>query len=63
MAMALASMPPSATSAKTMASTSTNSAPNMSGAMAVSPNLPGATTNGQRKATKPRKDAITMTDS
>ena len=39
MAMALASMPPSAISEKTTASTRTSRAPNISGAMAVSPNV------------------------
>ena len=42
MAMALASIPPSAISAKTTANTRTSRAPNMSGAMVVSPNVPGA---------------------
>jgi hypothetical protein len=58
MAIALASMPPPAISANTMARTSTKSAPNISGAMEVSPNLPGATTNGQRKATNPMNEAM-----
>jgi hypothetical protein len=61
MAMALASMPPSATSEKTMATTSTKRAPNRTGAMAVSPNRPGTSTKGQKKATRPTNDAITMT--
>jgi hypothetical protein len=61
MAMALASMPPSATSAKITASTSTRRAPNISGAMVASPIFPGATRKGQRKATPPMNDAITMT--
>ncbi len=62
MAIALASIPPPAISANTMAITSTKSAPNISGAMDVSPNLPGATTNGQRNATKPMNEAIAITE-
>ena len=61
MAMALASIPPSATPAKTTASTSSSSAPNSSGAIVASPNVPGATTKGQKKATNPMKEARTIT--
>src|SRR3984957_10068867 len=50
MASALASMPPSAISANTTASTSASSAPNISGGVSVDENAPGATTNGPRKA-------------
>ena len=57
MAMALASMPPSATWANTTASTRTSSDPNSRGAMAPSPKEPGAMTKGQRKATNPRNEA------
>ena len=61
MAMALASMPPSAISATMTARTSTSSAPNINGAMAVSPKVPGATTKGQKKATKPMNEAMAIT--
>ena len=60
MAIALASMPPSAIWARTTAKISTRRAANMSGAVVVSEKTPGATTNGQKNAMKPTNDAITM---
>src|ERR1700722_1252515 len=52
MASAFASMPPSAISANTTARTSTSSTPKISGGVSVDVNVPGATTNGQQKATR-----------
>src|ERR1700733_6518448 len=60
MASALASMPPSAISANTTASTSASSAPNISGGGSVEENVPGATTNGHRNATNPRNEAMAI---
>ena len=59
-ASALASMPPSAISAKTTASTSASKTPNISGGVSVELKVPGTTTNGQKKATTPSADAIVI---
>src|SRR5882724_11753064 len=53
MAIALASMPPSATSANTTASTSTSSTPNSTGAVRAEESGPGASRNGHQNATSP----------
>jgi hypothetical protein len=60
MATALASIPPSATSAITTKTTTTSRTPKNSGAIDVSPNRPGASTNGQQNANRPRADATPM---
>ena len=60
MATALASIPPSATSATTTITTTRSRTPKRMGAMAASPNRPGATTKGQQKATAPSAVATAM---
>src|ERR1700722_1425580 len=59
-AMALASIPPSASSANTTATTPSSSTPNSSGAVCAEANEPGAITNGQQKETSPRNEASAM---
>ncbi len=59
-AMALASMPPSAIPANTTASTSSSSTPNISEGAWAEEKVPGWTTNGQPNATSPMNEAIAM---
>ena len=58
--MALASMPPSAISANTTASTSSEQHAEHQRGVWVEEKVPGATTNGQPNATSPRNEAIAM---
>ncbi len=60
-ASALESMPPSAISEITTHGTSTSSTPKISGGVYAAPSRPGATTKGQKNATRPRNAAMANT--